>query len=102
MQTILRGEGKGQWKGEIGERIFPIVAGVLSALLVWKFVASRFSALAALCACGLVFGTIAAFISRELFISWVFLVIDTAVVLISATATTAIVTWRQWNSRGLH
>jgi hypothetical protein len=78
--------------------VFPIVAGVLSALLVWKYVAVRFRVLA-LGACGLIFGAIAAFISGELFISWSFLVIDTALVLLSATATAAIATWWQRYSR---
>jgi len=78
--------------------VFPVVAGVLSALLVWKYVAVRLWAVA-LGACGVIFGTIAAFISGELFISWVFLVIDTALVLLSAIATAAIATWLQWYRR---
>jgi hypothetical protein len=78
--------------------VFPIVAGVLSAVLVWKYVALRFSALA-LGACGVIFGTTAAFISGELFISWVFPIFDAALVLLSATATVAAVGWWQRFSR---
>jgi hypothetical protein len=78
---------------------FPIVAGILSALLVWTYVALRFRALA-LGACGVVFGTMAAYISGELFISWVFVVIDTALVLLSATATAALILgWQRMNRR---
>ena len=85
-------------EGTVNE-VFPIMAGVLSALLVWKYVAVRFRALA-LGACGLIFGTIAAFISGELFISWAFLVIDTALVLLSATATAALITgWQRMSRR---
>jgi hypothetical protein len=90
--------GKEQWKGEFGERSFPVVAGVLSALLVWKYVPVRFRAFA-LGACGLIFGAVAALISGELFVSWVFLVIDTALVLLAAVLTTALVAgWQRFGT----
>jgi hypothetical protein len=76
--------------------VFPVVAGVLSALLVWQYVPARLRALA-LGACGVAFGALAAFISGELFESWVFLVIDTALVLLAATVTTAVVAgWQRF------
>ena len=74
--------------------VYPIVAGMLSALLVWTYVDLRFRTLA-LAACSLIFGTTAAFISGELFVSWGYLAIDVTLVLLSATATVAIVT--RWN-----
>jgi hypothetical protein len=78
--------------------VFPVVAGVLSALLVWKYVPVRFKAFA-LGACGLIFGTVAALISGELFVSWVFLVIDTALVLLAAVLTTALVAgWQRFGT----
>ena len=78
--------------------VFPIVAGVLSALLVWKYVPVRFRAFA-LGACGLIFGAVAALISGELFVSWVFLVIDTALVLLAAALTTALVAgWQRFGT----
>jgi hypothetical protein len=68
-------------------------------LLVWTSVALRFRALA-LAACSLIFGTIAAFISEELFVSWGFLAIDVTLVLLSATATVAMATaWQRFNGR---
>jgi hypothetical protein len=90
-------EGNSGKESSVNE-VFPVVAGVLSALLVWQYVAVRIRALA-LGACGMIFGAIAAFISGELFVSWVFVVIDAAVVLLSAAATAASITWWQWHSR---
>jgi hypothetical protein len=80
------------------KEVFPVVAGVLSALLVWRYVAVRFRAFA-LGACGLIFGAVAAFISGELFVSWIFVVIDTALVLLSASVTVGLGTLWQWYSR---
>ena len=78
--------------------VFPIVAGVLSALLVWEYVPVRFRAFA-LGACGVVFGAVAALISGELFVSWVFLVIDTTLVLLATAVTTALVAgWQRLRS----
>jgi hypothetical protein len=78
--------------------VFPVVAGVLSALLVWKYVPVRFRAFA-LGACGLVLGAVAALISGELFVSWVFLAIDTALVLLAAAVTTALVAgWQRFGT----
>jgi hypothetical protein len=78
--------------------IFPVLAGILSAVSVWKYFPLRFRALA-LGVLGVIFGTIAAFISGEMFISWLFVVIDTALVLLSATATAVLITGGQWMSR---
>jgi hypothetical protein len=79
------------------KEVFPVVAGVLSALLVWRYVAARFRAFA-LGACGLIFGAVAAFISGELFVSWIFLVIDTALVLLSASVTVAfVILWERYS-----
>ena len=78
--------------------VFLVVAGVLSALLVWEYLPVRFRAFA-LGACGLIFGTVAALISGELFVSWVFLVIDTALVLLAGAVTTALVAgWQRFGT----
>jgi len=78
--------------------VFPVVAGVLSALLVWKYVSVRFRVFG-LAACGLIFGAVAALISGELFVSWVFLVIDTALVLLAGAVTTALVAgWQRFGT----
>jgi hypothetical protein len=76
--------------------VFPVGAGVLSALLVWKYVPVRFRVFG-LAACGLIFGVVAALISGELFVSWIFLVIDTALVLLAGAVTTALVAgWQRF------
>jgi hypothetical protein len=78
--------------------IFPVVAGVLGALVVWEYVAVRFRALT-LGACGLIFGTIAAFISGELLVSWIFPVIYTALVLLAEAVTVAFIAgWQHLGS----
>ena len=78
--------------------VFPVLAGVLSALLVWRYAPIRFKAFA-LGTCGVIFGAVAAFISGELFVSWVFLAIDTALVLLAAALTTALVAgWQRFGT----
>ncbi len=99
-QTVdpLGEAGRNNGKESLVNEVFPVVAGVLSALLVWKYVPVRFRAFA-LGACGVIFGAVAALISGELFVSWVFLVIDTALVLLAAAVTTALVAgWQRFGT----
>jgi hypothetical protein len=70
--------------------LIPIVAGVVSGLVVSRLPSLRLKAIAlAVCSAG--FGALASFISGELSVSWAFLLIDTALVLLSASVTIAFV-----------
>ena len=67
--------------------IFPLMAGIVLALLVWLLDSSR-SKLVALAAGSVAIGAVASFVSGELLVSWTFLAIDVALALGAATATT--------------
>jgi len=71
------------------QEIVPLAAGVVIALLVQRFGTSPRSNIIALLVASVVIGAIASFVSGELFESWVFLVIDTGLVLLSASLTLA-------------
>jgi hypothetical protein len=70
--------------------IFPVVAGVVLALLIRPLASAR-SRLIGMVAGSLTIGAVASYVSGELFESWWFLAIDTALVLISAGLTTVLV-----------
>jgi uncharacterized membrane protein YhaH (DUF805 family) len=71
------------------QEIVPLAAVVVIALLVQRFGTSPRSNIIALLVASVVIGAIASFVSGELFESWVFLVIDTGLVLLSAGLTLA-------------
>jgi hypothetical protein len=71
------------------QEIVPLAAGVVITLLVQRFGTSPRSNIIALLVASVVIGAIASFVSGELFESWVFLVIDTGLVLLSAGLTLA-------------
>ncbi len=78
------------------QEIVPLAAGVVIALLVHRFGAGPQSKTIALLAASLVIGAIASFVSGELFESWVFLAIDTGLVVLSAGLTLAgIALWQR-------
>jgi len=78
------------------QEIVPLAAGVVIALLVQRVGAGPQSKLIALLAASLIIGAIASFVSGELFESWVFLAIDTGLVVFSASVTLAgIALWRR-------
>ena len=77
--------------------IFPIVAAVVMALAVYLWVAPRMRIII-LAAGSVVFGTIASFISGELFVSWAYLALDIAQVLLSSSITIAFITLRRRRS----
>jgi hypothetical protein len=72
--------------------IFPVMAGIVLALLIQPLDGSR-SKPVALAAGSVAIGAVASFVSGELFVSWGFLAIDIALVLAAATATTILVAW---------
>lgn len=75
--------------------IFPIAAGVVTALIVHRVASSRLRVVL-LAALSLTFGLIAALISGELAESWAFLLVDTGLVLIVAViALGALALWRR-------
>ncbi len=71
------------------QEIVPLAAGVVIALLVQHFGTAARSKMIALLVASVVIGAIASFVSGELFESWVFLAIDTGLVLLSAGLTLA-------------
>jgi hypothetical protein len=70
--------------------LFPIVAGVLIALVVSRLT-SLVSRSATLVVLGIVFGSFASFVSGELAESWAYLLFDIAQVLIVAVVILAVV-----------
>jgi 1,4-dihydroxy-2-naphthoate octaprenyltransferase len=71
------------------QEIVPLAAGVVIAFLVQRFGTTARSKMLALLFASVVIGAIASFVSGELFESWVFLAIDTGLVLLSAGLTLA-------------
>jgi hypothetical protein len=74
--------------------IFPIVAGLVTGLIAQRL-GTSWLRIVVLLASSLVFGTIASFISGELFMSWAFLAFDVAQVLLTAGAAVALTAWWQ-------
>lgn len=70
--------------------IVPIVLGVMLALAIQRLRSFRLRVLA-LVTGSIAIGAVAAFFSGELFVSWSFLVIDTALALLSASVTMVLV-----------
>ena len=71
---------------------FPIVAGIMTALLVQPLPTTKLR-LVVLVLLSTVFGTIATVISGEISLSFIFLAIDTALVLLAAGVTTLLIAW---------
>lgn len=71
---------------------FPIVAGIMSALLVQPLPSTKLR-LVVLVLLSIVFGTMATIISGEISLSFVFLAIDTALVLLAAGVTALLIAW---------
>ena len=75
--------------------VFPIASGVVIAVLTLRLVAPRWRP-AVMAVLGLVFGFLASLISGELALSWGFVPIDVALVLLAAGATTvALTAWKR-------
>ena len=83
--------------------IVPLLAGGAIALLTQRFGAGWRSKAIALLVCSAAIGAVASFASGELFVSWTFLAIDTALTLLAAGVTMAIFASRQrWLTRRRH
>jgi peptidoglycan/LPS O-acetylase OafA/YrhL len=82
------------------QELVPLLAGVAIALLAHRFGAGRRSRAIALLVCSVAIGAVTSFVSGELFVSWTFLAIDTALTLLAAGVTMALVASRQrWQTR---
>ena len=82
------------------QEIVPLLAGVAIALLTQRFVPGWRSKAIALMVCSAAIGAVASFVSGELFVSWTFLVIDTALTLLAAGVTMVLVASRKrWLTR---
>jgi len=77
------------------QEIVPLVAGVVIALLTQHSGAGPRSKIIALLVCSAVIGAVVSFVSGELFVSWIFLVIDTTLTLLAAGVTMAFLAARQ-------
>jgi hypothetical protein len=76
--------------------IFPIMAGVATALLVCTLVAPQLRTVL-LIASAIVLGILSSFISGEIFVSWAYPVFDVTQVLIVALFSMAIIAlWKRW------
>jgi hypothetical protein len=78
------------------EEVFPVLAGVVVGLVTYRVVPTWLR-LVAVVLLGLGFGAIASWISGELAVSWVYVVIDTAQV-IGASVMIAVLV-RAWRRR---
>ena len=78
------------------EEVFPVLAGVVVGLVTYR-VAPTWLRVVAVVLLGLGFGAIASWISGELAVSWVYVVIDTAQV-IGASVMIAVLV-RAWRRR---
>ncbi|MDP9352112.1 MAG: hypothetical protein M3P51_11295 [Chloroflexota bacterium] len=70
----------------------PLLAGIIVALLTQGMAPGQRVATVSVLSLG--FGVTAAWVSGELLVSWAYLLIDTALVLVSALMTIAILAWR--------
>jgi len=77
------------------QEIVPLVAGVAVALLTQHFAAGPRSKVIALLICSAVIGAVVSFVSGELFESWIYLLIDTALTSLAAGVTMALLAARQ-------
>jgi hypothetical protein len=75
--------------------VFPVLAGVVVGLAIYHVTSTRLRILM-LAVSSLVFGTVASFVSGELAIDWVYLVIDAGQVLVAASLTALLAAlWRR-------
>ncbi len=65
------------------QELLPIIAGIATALVLRHRIDLVFRSVA-LAVCSLAFGVIASYVSGELFVSWIYVAIDTTQVLLSA------------------
>ena len=71
------------------QEIFPLASGIVLAVLTQRLVAPRWR-VPVLVVLSLVFGFLASLVSGELAVSWGFVSVDTALVLLAALATLAV------------
>jgi hypothetical protein len=83
------------------DEVFPVLAGVVVGLAIHHITSTRLRILI-VAASSLVFGAVASFVSGELAVSWVYLVIDAAQVFVAASLTAVLAAfWRRrpWRLR---
>jgi len=77
------------------QEIVPLVAGVAIAFLAQQFGTGARSKIVASLVCSLIIGAVVSFVSGELFVGWIFLAIDSALTLLAAGATMALLAARR-------
>jgi hypothetical protein len=82
------------------EEVFPVAAGVLLGLLSFRLPRSLKAAVIG--ALSVVVGVLAAWLSGELAISWVYALVDTAQVAVAAVMTVfAVKAWHRYRARAV-
>jgi len=77
------------------EEVFPVLAGVAVGLVAERMASAVLRA-ALIAVLGVALGVVASWLAGELAISWVYILIDTAQVIVAAVATIALVVmWRR-------
>jgi hypothetical protein len=81
------------------EEVFPVLAGVAVGLATFR-VRPLLLNIVLLVILGLVFGALASWISGELTVSWIYLLIDTTQVIVASVMTASLVkAWRRRRTR---
>jgi hypothetical protein len=78
------------------EEVFPVLAGIVIGLVTYRTAPVGLRAIS-VGALGVAFGALASWISGELAVSWVYVIIDTAQVVVAAVMTGALV--KAWQRR---
>ena len=82
------------------DEVFPVLAGIAVGLVVDWIGSRRALAVVVGGVFGIAFGALAAWTSGELAVSWVYLLIDTAQVVVAAAMTAVLVgVWRRRRAR---
>ncbi len=79
------------------EEFFPVAAGVVAGLLVQQFVPIRLKTVA-LVVLSLTFGFLASYVSGELLLSYAYVLVDVAKVIVAAAVAAWLMTWIEHRS----
>lgn len=74
------------------QEFFPVAAGVVVGLLVQRFVPVRLKAVA-LVALSLILGVLASYAAGELLLSYAYVLVDVAQVIVAAAVAALLLTW---------
>ena len=78
------------------EEVFPVLAGIIVGLVTERIPSTTLRAVL-IVVLGIAFGIAASWLAGELAISWIYVLIDTAQVIVAAVATVVLI--RMWRRR---